>query len=132
MKRRYLTFFEPFFSTKERGKGTGLGLSVVYGLVAQNHGRITVDSKLGRGTTIQICWPQCESPIATAEEAAVRRILPRGSETILLVEDFDGLRQTTRAFLEMEGTRYWKPPTAPKPSGRHSGTRERSICCSQM
>ena len=95
--------FEPFFSTKQRGKGTGLGLSVVYGLVAENHGRITVDSKPGRGTTVQIYWPQCESPSATTEEAGVRRMLPRGTETILLVEDFDGLRQTTRAFLEMEG-----------------------------
>jgi DNA-binding response OmpR family regulator len=80
-----------------------LGLSVVYGLVAENHGRITVDSKPGRGTTVQIYWPQCESPSATTEEAGVRRMLPRGTETILLVEDFDGLRQTTRAFLEMEG-----------------------------
>lgn len=102
--------FEPFFSTKERGKGTGLGLSVVYGLVVENHGRITIDSKLGQGTTVRIYWPQCESPSATAEVACARRILTRGSETILLVEDFDGLRQATRAFLEMEGYKVLEAP----------------------
>ena len=102
--------FEPFFSTKERGKGTGLGLSVVYGLVVENHGRITIDSKPGQGTTVRIYWPQCESPSATAEVACARRILTRGSETILLVEDFEGLRQATRAFLETEGYKVLEAP----------------------
>ncbi len=95
--------FEPYFSTKEKGKGTGLGLAVVYGIVEQNGGRVVVDSAPGRGTTVQIYWPEVKPPTETVEPSPVRPSIPRGSETILLVEDYEGLRQMTRSFLEMQG-----------------------------
>jgi PAS domain S-box-containing protein len=78
--------FEPFFTTKPAGKGTGLGLATVYGIVKQNGGFLGVRTELGRGTTFQIYLPRAESSSLPVEES-VRAGLPRGTETILLVED---------------------------------------------
>ena len=78
--------FEPFFTTKEVGKGTGLGLSMVYGFIKQSNGHITIHSEVGRGTTFRLYLPRSDG---VQEEVAVRQAasLPRGKESILVVED---------------------------------------------
>ena len=94
--------FEPFFTTKEKGKGTGLGLSTVYGIVKQTGGYVMVQSELGRGTTFQIYLPLTE---AAAEQHAVSvpDATSGGSETILLVEDEESVRQLVRDTLVNKG-----------------------------
>jgi PAS domain S-box-containing protein len=95
--------FEPFFTTKEVGKGTGLGLSTVYGIVKQNDGFVYAASEPGKGTTFKICLPrfEAESAQAPSEEAAGK--LPTGTETILLVEDDEGILNLSRMILENLG-----------------------------
>ena len=95
--------FEPFFTTKELGKGTGLGLATVYGVVKQNGGWIWVYSKSGRGTTFKIFLPQIEEVVGSTEPSKVASQSPRGSETILLVEDQDGIRELASEFLKGSG-----------------------------
>jgi PAS domain S-box-containing protein len=97
--------FEPFFTTKEPGKGTGLGLAIVYGVVKQLGGWTHVDSKPGQGTTFEIYLPQAEE---TKAPATVDKILdlatvPKGTETILLVEDEAGIRELASDFLSGRG-----------------------------
>ena len=82
--------FEPFFTTKAAGKGTGLGLSMVYGFIRQSGGHLDIDTAEGCGTTIRLYLPRgFEAPARVAEVAAQ---MPRGSETILVVEDDDMVR----------------------------------------
>jgi two-component system, cell cycle sensor histidine kinase and response regulator CckA len=90
--------FEPFFTTKEIGKGTGLGLSTVYGIVKQSGGHILVDTEVAQGTTFQIYLPRLEEEPAPSE-AAKQRAMPRGTETILLVEDRDDVRTLATTVL---------------------------------
>jgi two-component system, cell cycle sensor histidine kinase and response regulator CckA len=94
--------FEPFFTTKERGKGTGLGLATVFGIVKQNSGFINVYSELNHGTTFKIYLHRAPSEAVSppAEEA---RNLPRGCETVLLVEDEEQVLQLARRILEQHG-----------------------------
>ncbi len=92
--------FEPFFTTKEVGKGTGLGLSVVYGIVQQHDGQVTVYSEPGHGTTFRIYLPVNETN-ASAETAAIVEEIPvGGTETILLAEDEKNVREMTQLLLE--------------------------------
>jgi PAS domain S-box-containing protein len=96
--------FEPFFTTKEKGKGTGLGLSTVYGIVKQSGGYVMVHSEEGRGTSFQIYLPRVEG---TTEKHVVPAAATAvgGTETILLVEDEESVRQLVRDTLEAKGYR---------------------------
>ncbi len=95
--------FEPFFTTKPAGRGTGLGLATVYGVVKQSDGDIHVDSAPGQGTRVRIYLPRChdECPAVIAPPATVA--LPRGTETILLLEDDDALRVLASRILTRAG-----------------------------
>ena len=95
--------FEPFFTTKETGKGTGLGLATVYGVVKQSGGFIWVESELGKGTRFDIYLPQIAAKVTAAETETKPVPVPRGSETILVVEDEAGVRALTREFLKVSG-----------------------------
>jgi CheY-like chemotaxis protein len=95
--------FEPFFTTKERGKGTGLGLATVYGIVKQSDGYVACYSEPGRGTSFTIYFPRtAESRDRTAAPVSGVATLT-GSETILLVEDEEMVRQFTKTLLEKSG-----------------------------
>jgi len=95
--------FEPFFTTKEAGKGTGLGLATVFGIVQQSGGSISVASRLGVGTTIEIYFPRVEDDLPRPPLPTPGAPLPRGTETVLLVEDADPLREMIREILEGAG-----------------------------
>jgi signal transduction histidine kinase/ActR/RegA family two-component response regulator len=92
--------FEPFFTTKEAGKGTGLGLSMVYGIVKQSGGNIWIYSEMGRGTTFKIYFPRVAASAEKYTHSAAALDIPTGSETILLVEDADMVRDLAREVLE--------------------------------
>ena len=95
--------FEPFYTTKERGAGTGLGLSTVYGIVKQSSGHIELESEPGMGTTFRLYLPRmdAEPEAFTPEPPRVRSLV--GSETVLLVEDDDALRELGREMLQAYG-----------------------------
>ena len=94
--------FEPFFTTKEPGKGTGLGLATVYGIVTQSGGHVRVYSELGLGTTFRIYLPWTNAPPELTSVSALPA-LPRGTETVLLVEDEHEVRAIAREVLEELG-----------------------------
>jgi PAS domain S-box-containing protein len=102
-KHTQLRLFEPFFTTKALGQGTGLGLATVYGIVKQNHGYIAADSEPNQGTTITIYLPRHMGDAGPARTGDVARPVPRGDETILLVEDEPGILKLTRRMLQGQG-----------------------------
>jgi hypothetical protein len=95
--------FEPFFTTKASTGGSGLGLATVYGIVQQSGGYITVNSVEGRGTTFRVFLPRTSEQAAPVEGVPETRGENTGTETILLVEDDDGLRALTRRILLKHG-----------------------------
>ena len=97
--------FQPFFTTKDVGKGTGLGLSIVYSAVKQSGGFVDLESKLGEGSTFHIVVPQLESTVAEKPATPRKLGITRGTETILVVEDEDGVRNMIRDSLNARGFR---------------------------
>jgi two-component system cell cycle sensor histidine kinase/response regulator CckA len=96
--------FEPFFTTKEKGKGTGLGLSTVYGIVKQSGGYVMVQSERGTGTTLNVYLPRVEDA-ADLNAVPALSAAEGGSETVLLVEDEESVRQLVRETLQLKGYR---------------------------
>ena len=99
--------FEPFFTTKAEGKGTGLGLATVYGIVKQNDASITVESKMGKGTSIKVYWPSTEEVAADIDIGKTDVKHLKGTETILLVEDDGGVRNFASSSLKSYGYKVY-------------------------
>jgi PAS domain S-box-containing protein len=95
--------FEPFFSTKEPGKGTGLGLASVYGVVQQSGGWMSFSSQLGHGTTFRIFLPEATGQPSREEAEPVATANAAGTETILVVEDEDQIRDMVSEYLQQSG-----------------------------
>lgn len=98
-----LHLFEPFFTTKPKGKGTGLGLSTVYGIVRQSHGHISFYTEMDKGTTFKIYLPRVEDEAVPETKTKQSDFTTKGWETILLVEDEEAVRNTTREILKLFG-----------------------------
>ena len=117
--------FEPFFTTKEVGKGTGLGLATVYGVVKQSGGFVWVESAVGKGTTFEIYLPQVTESISRSDSEIRPAAIPRGTETILVVEDENEVRELTCEFLKVSGYSVLEAHNgleALELLARHSGT----------
>ncbi len=115
--------FEPFFTTKAEGAGTGLGLATVYGIVKQNGGDIWVYSEKGKGSTFKIYLPRAVDPLSDLEKAAESQA--EGTETILVVEDEEGVRRMIGEVLRGRGFTVLEacdPVEAIQISHRHEGT----------
>ncbi len=95
--------FEPFFTTKDRGSGTGFGLAISYGIIAQAGGGMTVESTLGRGTTVRAFLPERDEPASVPVPEPEPAALPHGHERILLVEDDPAVAAVGQRLLTSAG-----------------------------
>jgi signal transduction histidine kinase/CheY-like chemotaxis protein len=100
--------YDPFFTTKEQGKGTGLGLSMVFGFTKQSAGHINVYSEVGHGTTFRLYLPRDRTAAAAPE--APKATMHKGNETVLAVEDNEGLRRVVVRQLNELGYRVLEAP----------------------
>jgi CheY-like chemotaxis protein len=106
--------FEPFFTTKDVGKGTGLGLATTYGIVQQHGGWIEVESQVDRGTTFRVFFPHVSAAVVEPPAPAAAPPSPRGDETILVVEDEDGVRALVIKVLADLGYRLLQAQSGPR------------------
>jgi signal transduction histidine kinase len=95
--------FEPFFTTKEVGKGTGLGLSTVYGITRQSGGHVTLKSALGQGATFEVFFPRTDGASTQASDDASATHEHRATETVMIVEDDEGVRVVASRILRDQG-----------------------------
>ena len=102
--------WEPFFTTKPPGRGTGLGLASVYGAAKQSGGFVWADSEPGRGTTVQVYWPEMRGAAGAAAEPERQPRVEGGSETLLVVEDEELVRAL--AIRALRRLRLRLPPGA--------------------
>jgi two-component system cell cycle sensor histidine kinase/response regulator CckA len=102
-KETLARIFEPFFTTKPQGEGTGLGLSMVYGVVQQSGGSIWVYSEVGKGTIFKMYFPRVNESAISLVEPRTEQPIALGTETILLVEDEEALRELTADLLKSAG-----------------------------
>ena len=117
--------FEPFFTTKEMGKGTGLGLATVYGIVRQHGGFSHVYSEVGVGTTFRVYLPVSAAVVKTTRQEADLRPVRGGSETILIAEDHEGLREIARETLANQGYRVLLVPDGERALQEFQSNRSR-------
>ena len=117
--------FEPFFTTKREGQGTGLGLAMVYGIMKQHNGHVTVRSEPGMGTTFKMYWPAFVEGDDTVKQSIENIGGYEGDETVLLVDDELLVREPIREILEMFGYKVLEatdPDDAIRISESHQGT----------
>lgn len=117
--------FEPFFTTKTKGSGTGLGLATTYGAVKQSGGSIEVYSEVGKGTTFQIYLPRVEGETSKPVGEDASPALPRGTGTVLLVEDEDVVRDMCVRVLEQLGYQVLQAANGREAIALCEGRRER-------
>jgi CheY-like chemotaxis protein len=117
--------FQPFFTTKGQGKGTGLGMTMVFSIVKQSGGGVEVYSEPGKGTSVKVYLPRIDQPKVVEPEAPPAHVV-RASETILLVEDEDLVRNLVRHTLQSEGYTVLDAPNAEQ-ARRISATHKRPI-----
>ena len=115
--------FDPFFTTKAQGQGTGLGMTTVFSIVKQSGGCLDVSSEPGKGTSVNVYLPRIDQPVA-AETETPPVMAAGGSETILLVEDEEQVRNLVRDTLRREGYKVLDAPSAAEArriAGAHKG-----------
>jgi signal transduction histidine kinase/CheY-like chemotaxis protein len=101
----YNKIFDPYFTTKEFGKGTGMGLAVVHGIIKNHNGSFFVDSLPGKGTSFSVFFPAVEKYETPARPAPPKKIMPKGSERILFVDDEKPIVEMTSEILQRLGYR---------------------------
>jgi signal transduction histidine kinase len=116
--------FEPFFTTKGFGKGSGLGLSMVYGFVSQSGGHVTVDSKVGRGTTIKLFLPKADPGDVETDVPADREQGAGGAKVVMVVEANDKLRNTAVKVLRKQGYKVTEARSGVEALSRLDGLRQ--------